>query len=58
MKIAREAGAVLSYDPNLRKPLWPSEEAAREGILSIWNEADIIKVRNLERIIYAVLVLF
>ena len=44
MKIAREAGAILSYDPNLRKPLWPSEDAARDGILSIWNEADIIKV--------------
>lgn len=44
MRIAREAGALLSYDPNLRLPLWPSAEAARKGILSIWKEADIIKV--------------
>lgn len=44
MKIARGAGALLSYDPNLRLPLWPSAAAAREGIMSIWNEADVIKI--------------
>lgn len=43
-KAAKEAGVILSYDPNLRLPLWPSAESAREGILSIWNTADIIKV--------------
>jgi fructokinase len=46
MRIAKEAGAVLSYDPNLRLPLWSSAEAAREGIRSIWNQADIIKVQR------------
>jgi fructokinase len=35
---------VFSYDPNLRLPLWPSAEAARKGIMSIWDQADIIKV--------------
>ncbi len=44
MGIARKSGCILSYDPNLRLPLWPSEEAARKGIMSIWDEADIIKV--------------
>lgn len=44
MKAARESGALLSYDPNLRIPLWPSPESARTGIKSIWNEADFIKV--------------
>lgn len=44
MKIAKASGSILSYDPNLRLPLWPSAEAARQGIMSIWNEADIIKV--------------
>ncbi|KAH7423171.1 hypothetical protein KP509_12G042500 [Ceratopteris richardii] len=48
MKIAKAAGAILSYDPNLRLPLWPSAEAARDGILSIWNEADIIKISEEE----------
>ncbi|KAI3949418.1 hypothetical protein MKW92_052360 [Papaver armeniacum] len=44
VKAAKEAGVLLSYDPNLRIPLWPSPEAAREGIKSIWNTADFIKV--------------
>ncbi|KAJ6826348.1 putative fructokinase-7 [Iris pallida] len=44
MKIAKSSGSLLSYDPNLRLPLWPSANAAREGIMSIWNEADIIKI--------------
>ncbi|KAL4566215.1 hypothetical protein LXL04_030327 [Taraxacum kok-saghyz] len=46
MKTAKEAGVLLSYDPNVRLPLWPSPEAAREGIMSIWNEADFIKVSD------------
>lgn len=44
MGIARKSGCILSYDPNLRLPLWPSAEAAREGIMSIWDQADIIKI--------------
>ncbi|XP_004490806.1 probable fructokinase-6, chloroplastic [Cicer arietinum] len=47
-KAAKEAGVVLSYDPNLRLPLWPSAESAREGILSIWDTADIIKISEEE----------
>lgn len=46
IKAAKAAGIFLSYDPNLRLPLWPSPEAAREGIKSIWKEADFIKVIN------------
>ncbi|KAM0940163.1 putative fructokinase [Dioscorea sansibarensis] len=46
MKAARDAGALLSYDPNVRLPLWPSEQAAREGIMSIWKQADFIKVSD------------
>ncbi|CAN8253374.1 unnamed protein product [Cochlearia groenlandica] len=44
MKIAKNSGSLLSYDPNLRLPLWPSEEAARKEIMSIWDSADVIKV--------------
>ncbi|KAL5845584.1 hypothetical protein ACOSQ3_009108 [Xanthoceras sorbifolium] len=46
MKAAKEAGIVLSYDPNVRLPLWPSADAARDGIKSIWNYADVIKVSD------------
>ncbi|KAL5543154.1 hypothetical protein UlMin_010864 [Ulmus minor] len=48
MEIAKDAGALLSYDPNLRLPLWPSEEEAREQIKSIWDKADVIKVSEVE----------
>ncbi|CAL9053697.1 fructokinase-1 [Musa acuminata AAA Group] len=48
MEVAKEAGALLSYDPNLRLPLWPSAAEAREQILSIWDAADIIKVSDVE----------
>lgn len=47
-KFAKDAGALLSYDPNLRLPLWPSAESARDGILSIWDIADIIKISEEE----------
>ncbi|ERM94102.1 probable fructokinase-7 [Amborella trichopoda] len=48
IKAAKNAGALLSYDPNLRLPLWPSAESAREGIFSIWDTADIIKTSEEE----------
>lgn len=48
MQAAKDAGALLSYDPNLRLPLWPSPEEAREQIKSIWDKADIIKVSDAE----------
>ncbi|XP_022843946.1 probable fructokinase-6, chloroplastic [Olea europaea var. sylvestris] len=47
-KAAKNAGVILSYDANLRLPLWPSAESAREGILSLWNAADIIKISEEE----------
>ncbi|CAL9065637.1 fructokinase-1-like [Musa acuminata AAA Group] len=48
MELAKESGALLSYDPNLRLPLWPSPEEARKQILSIWDKADIVKVSGAE----------
>ncbi|XP_008790605.2 fructokinase-1-like isoform X2 [Phoenix dactylifera] len=48
MEVAKEAGALLSYDVNLRLLLWPSPAEAREQIMSIWDQADIIKVSDVE----------
>ncbi|KAJ6748061.1 FRUCTOKINASE-7-RELATED [Salix purpurea] len=48
MRIAKKSGSILSYDPNLRLALWPSAEAAREGIMSIWDQADVIKISEEE----------
>ncbi|KAE8721519.1 Fructokinase-2 [Hibiscus syriacus] len=44
MNMAKRSGSILSYDPNLRLPLWPSADAAQKGLMSIWNQADLIKV--------------
>ncbi|KAK4854913.1 hypothetical protein QYF36_002407 [Acer negundo] len=48
MEVAKDAGALLSYDPNLRLPLWPSAEEARVQIMSIWEKAEVIKVSDVE----------
>ncbi|KAI5350987.1 PREDICTED: probable [Prunus dulcis] len=48
MEVAKDAGALLSYDPNLRLPLWPSAEEARKQIMSIWEKADLIKISDVE----------
>mgnify|MGYP005799116319 FL=1 len=48
MKVAKEAGALLSYDLNLREALWPSLDEARTKILSIWDQVDIAKVSEVE----------
>jgi fructokinase len=41
---AKNNGAVLSYDPNLRLSLWSSAQAAKAGILEGWPYAEVIKV--------------
>lgn len=41
---ARENGITVSYDPNLRLALWPDAEAAKAGMMSVWESADLIKV--------------
>jgi fructokinase len=45
---ARAAGALISYDPNLRLALWPSAEAARAGMLSGWQQAEVAKINDEE----------
>jgi fructokinase len=46
--IARDAGLLLSYDPNLRLNLWPDAEAAKAGIRLGWPLAHVIKVSEEE----------
>ncbi len=48
VKLARAAGALISYDPNLRLPLWPDAAAARAGLLLGWPLANVIKVSEEE----------
>lgn len=45
---ARECGALISVDPNLRKPLWPDELSAKEAIDWSLRQADIVKISDEE----------
>ena len=45
---AKAAGAVLSFDPNLREPLWKSLDEAREQILYGMGQCDVLKISDNE----------
>jgi fructokinase len=47
-KRAREAGALVSYDPNVRLALWPDAAAARESVLARMELADLVKTSEEE----------
>ena len=48
LKVAEEAGILRSYDPNLRPPLWPNLEVAKENILELMGHCDILKISDNE----------
>ena len=45
---AKAQGKLITCDPNLRKPLWPNEEEAKEQILWSLNQADVVKISDEE----------
>jgi fructokinase len=45
---AKEAGALISFDPNLREPLWDSLEHAKEQIRWGLGQCDILKISDNE----------
>ncbi len=45
---AHASGVLVSYDPNLRLALWPDADSAKNGMISVWEQADIIKVSDEE----------
>ena len=46
--IAKAAGALISFDPNLRPPLWESLELAKECIAWGLAQCDILKIADNE----------
>lgn len=46
--IAKQAGAVISFDPNIREPLWNSLDDAREQVLYGLEQCDILKISDNE----------
>ena len=43
---AKEVGALISFDPNLRKPLWKSMDDAKEKISWGLSQCDILKISD------------
>ena len=48
VEIAKEAGALISFDPNLREPLWDSLDEARVQIAWGLGQCDILKIADNE----------
>ena len=48
LEVAEKAGILRSYDPNLRPPLWPNLEVAKENILELMGHCDILKISDNE----------
>lgn len=45
---AKAQGKMITYDPNLRKPLWKSLETAKEQMLWGLHQADVVKISDEE----------
>ena len=48
IQCAKEAGALISFDPNLREPLWENLEDARKAIEYGMECCDILKISDNE----------
>ena len=46
--LAKAAGAIISFDPNLRPPLWDSLEEAKEQIAWGLGQCDVLKIADNE----------
>ncbi len=48
VEVAKENGLLVSLDPNLRRPLWPDEAAAKAAMEWSLRQADIVKISDEE----------
>ena len=48
VETAKEAGALISFDPNLREPLWDSLDNAKEQVRWGLGKCDILKISDNE----------
>lgn len=48
VKMAKEAGCLISYDPNVRLSLWPTDQHCKNSILNSLPWADIVKINEIE----------
>lgn len=48
LETAKEAGCLITFDPNLREPLWNSLEAAKEAMEFGFQYCDMLKISDNE----------
>ena len=48
IRAVQDAGALVSFDPNLRFPLWPDREELRRTVWEFLPQADILKISDEE----------
>jgi len=48
VRYAREHGKLITFDPNLRKPLWDSLDEAKKQMLWGLGQADVVKISDEE----------
>ena len=48
LKIAKEAGCLISFDPNLREPLWETLNEAKAQIAYGMGQCDVLKISDNE----------
>ena len=48
VRLAKESGAVISFDPNLRPPLWKSLDQAKEQAAWGFSQCDVLKISDNE----------
>lgn len=48
LDIAKKSGCIISFDPNLRPPLWDSLELAKEQVLYGLQFCDVLKISDNE----------
>ena len=48
VEYAKNAGKLITYDPNLRKPLWQSLEEAKKQLIWGMTMADVVKISDEE----------
>jgi fructokinase len=46
IELAKDAGCIVSCDPNLRLALWPDRAAARDGLLRAIAHAQVVKLSD------------
>lgn len=48
VEYAKQAGKLITYDPNLRKPLWKDMEEAKHQLIWGLSQADVVKISDEE----------